>query len=209
VAIFTVRLLYNGFSFGEAAYACQPVLSWQTTVVGDPLYRPGGENLEQVKDNLLWRNSKLSEWYYLRLLNINLANGKPVSECAGVLESFEQTKRSAVLMEKLGDLYAAQGKPSSAADACAKAIKLDPSPQQRLRLLLTLTARLSALDRNAEAYANCQQLLELYPQYPDRVSLFRKLVALAQKLNKKAEAEKYDAQAQAESRPAADKAAKR
>jgi len=27
-------------TFGEAAWAAQPVLSWQTTVVGDPLYRP-------------------------------------------------------------------------------------------------------------------------------------------------------------------------
>lgn len=32
--------LYNGASFADAAYAAQPVLSWMTTFVGDPLYRP-------------------------------------------------------------------------------------------------------------------------------------------------------------------------
>jgi hypothetical protein len=32
----------NGYTFGEAAWAAQPVLSWQTTVIGDPLYRPFG-----------------------------------------------------------------------------------------------------------------------------------------------------------------------
>jgi uncharacterized protein (TIGR03790 family) len=37
--IFADRLR-NGFNFAEAAYASQPVLSWMTTFIGDPLYRP-------------------------------------------------------------------------------------------------------------------------------------------------------------------------
>jgi len=208
VAVFTIRFLYSRFSFGEAAYASQPVLSWQTTVVGDPLYRPFGEDPEKLKDTLLRRNSNLADWYYLRLLNLNLANGKPLGECVGVLEAFDRTKRSAVLMEKLGDLYAAQGKPSSAAYASAEALKLDPSPQQHLRLLLTLGSRLASLDRDAEVFEAYEKLLDLYPDYPDRVGIFRKLVALAQKLNKKAEAEKYDAQAKAEGLPAQEKTVK-
>ncbi len=32
--------LREGFTFGEAAYMSQPFLSWMTTFVGDPLYRP-------------------------------------------------------------------------------------------------------------------------------------------------------------------------
>ncbi len=32
--------LRNGFTFAESAYASEPVLSWMTTFVGDPLYRP-------------------------------------------------------------------------------------------------------------------------------------------------------------------------
>lgn len=43
VGVFAGRWLYFGFTFGEAACAAQPVLSWQTTVVGDPLYRPFGK----------------------------------------------------------------------------------------------------------------------------------------------------------------------
>jgi hypothetical protein len=35
--VFAARLIYDRMTFGEAAYAAQPVLSWQTTVVGDPL----------------------------------------------------------------------------------------------------------------------------------------------------------------------------
>ena len=43
VATFFARILFFGFSFGEAAYAAQGQLSWQTTVIGDPLYRPFGK----------------------------------------------------------------------------------------------------------------------------------------------------------------------
>jgi hypothetical protein len=38
-----VDRLRNGFNFAESAYASEPVLSWMTTFVGDPLYRPFGE----------------------------------------------------------------------------------------------------------------------------------------------------------------------
>ena len=37
--IFNDRLL-NGFTFGEAAWMAQRVTSWQTVMIGDPLYRP-------------------------------------------------------------------------------------------------------------------------------------------------------------------------
>ena len=59
-----------------------------------------------------------------------------------LLEELGPTKESAVLSEKLADLYAAQGKPFSAVHAYVQALKLDPSPQQRLRLLLTLGEKL-------------------------------------------------------------------
>ncbi len=42
VALFLERFTVGQFTFGEAAWAAQPALSWQTTVIGDPLYRPFG-----------------------------------------------------------------------------------------------------------------------------------------------------------------------
>jgi hypothetical protein len=193
MTIFTSRLIYSGMSFGEAAYASQPVLSWQTTVVGDPLYRPFGRNPDVLKDELLRRNSKLLEWYYLRLLNVNLAAGKPVADGAAVLEGFENTKTSAVLTEKLGDLYAAQGKPSSAAHEYKEALKLDPSPQQRIRLLLALGEKLALLGRLPEAYETYQRLLRETPDYPDKTAVYKQLLPLAQKLDKKSEVQTYEA----------------
>jgi len=192
VAMFTSRFVFNGYSFGEAAYACQQVLSWQTTVVGDPLYRPFGANPDELKDSLLKRNSQWLPWYYLRLLNINLVAGKPIAECVDVLEKFDGTKQSAVLTEKLGDLYVAQGKPPSALHSYQEALKLDPSPQQKLRLLLTIGERLAKLQRAEEAFDDYQQVLHEFPDYPDRVGIYKKLLPLAQKLNKKAEVSRYE-----------------
>lgn len=192
MTIFVARMLFHRMSFGEAAYACQSVLSWQTTAVGDPLYRPVIKDPDVLKDELAQRNSKLLDWYYLRLLNVNLVAGKPIAQGVAVLENFDKTKSSAILSEKLGDLYAAQGKPASAAHAYAQALKLEPSPEQRVRLLLDLGEKLSALDRAAEAYEAYRTLLREYPDYPDKHAIYRDLLPLAQKLHKKDEVAVYE-----------------
>jgi len=191
---FTARLVCYKFTFGEAAYAAQPVLSWQTTVVGDPLYRPFGKSSDQLYGELAARESKLLEWFYLRLVDINQAAGKPLAELIALLEQLEQTKRSAVLSEKLADLYAAQGKPASTIYMYRQALQLDPSPQQQIRLRLTLGERLLAQERRQEAYDDYQKLLHDFPDYPDKVAICRRLLVLAQKLNKKAEAAEYEAE---------------
>lgn len=192
MGVFVARFIFSGFSFGEAAYASQAVLSWQTTVVGDPLYQPFGTNPDELQDRLQQRHSKLLQWLYLRLVNVNLANGKPLLQCIDALENMETRNTSAVLTEKLGDLYAAQGKPSSAAHEYAKALKLDPSPEQKLRLQLTLGSKLADLDRTAEALQTYQDLLKDYPNYPDKPAVYRKLLPLAQKLNRSEDIQKYE-----------------
>jgi tetratricopeptide (TPR) repeat protein len=127
------------------------------------------------------------------LLNVNLVAGKPVVEGIGVLEQFDRTTNSAVLTEKLGDLYSAQGKPASAIHAYQDALKLDPSPQQRVRLLLDLGEKLSSINREAEAYDAYQQLLREDPDYPDKTAIYKSLLPLAKKLGRKDDAQSYQA----------------
>ena len=110
-----------------------------------------------------------------------------------VLEQFDRTKASAVLTEKLGDLYAAQGKPASAAHAYAQALQLNPTPQQRVRLLLALGEKLSSSNQPSAAYDAYRKLLQDSPDYPDKPAIYRKLLPLAQKLNKKKEIATYQA----------------
>ena len=195
--VFFERLLLLGFNFGEAAYAAQSVLSWQNTIIGDPLYCPFGRNPQERHEDLARRHSKLIEWSHLGVVNLNLVKKFPVADVVDYLEQIDTTKQSAVLMEKLADLYAAQGKPSSSAYACQQALKLDPSPQQRSRLMQTLGEKLVALGREKEAYEVYQQFLTAFPDHPDRLSLWSRLLPLAKKLGKTADAARFEEQIKA------------
>jgi len=191
---FFSSFLRSGFSFGEAAYAAQHYLSWQVTAVGDPLYRPFARNLRDLHEDLERRHDKLVDWSYLRAVDFKLANREPLAEAVDILENLELTKSSAVLEEKLADLYLMQGKPSSSAYALQQVLKLDPTPQQRVRIMLTLADRLLSLERTPEAYETYQHFLTDCPEYPDRLAIYQQLLNLAQKLGKKEDAAKYQAE---------------
>jgi hypothetical protein len=63
-----------------------------------------------------------------------------------------------------------------------------------VRLRLALGEKLLALDRQPEAYVDYQKLLREFPDHPDKLAFCRKLLALAQKLGKQADAENYQAE---------------
>ncbi len=191
IPTFFLRLVYLGFSFGEAACASQSVLSWQTIAIGDPLYRPYGTRPEKLHADLEQRQSKYLQWSHLRVVMMNLASGADLSECIEYLESIPLTKTSAILTEKLGDLYWSKKKLSDALDLYEKVLKLDPSPQEKLRVLLNVANRRTYLGQDPTAYSLYQQVLNEYPDYPDRLAVCQKLLGLAQKLQKPADAERW------------------
>jgi tetratricopeptide (TPR) repeat protein len=184
--------MFRGFSFAEAAYAGMNSVSWQTTVVGDPLYRPFGTSPEQLQSRLEAEHSKMLEWSFLRLANLGLMNGKTPGEVASLMENVEVAKHSPVLQEKLGDLYTASGKPASALHAYEQALKLDPPPMQKLRLLLTVSEKHIAASEDAQAYATLETILQDFPDYPDRAAIVQKMLPIAQKLGKTAEVERLE-----------------
>ena len=175
IAVFCHRLLYAGFTFGESAYAAAGMLSWQTTVVGDPLYRPAARNADLIHRELRESHSPFLDWSYLRISNINLAAGRRVDEIVPLLESLPLRSTSAILNEKLGDLYGAQGKPSSAVDAWERTLALNPSPQQRIELHLKLADKLRSLGRESESSLQLEQLLRESPRYPGKFHILEQL----------------------------------
>ncbi|HEX3798654.1 MAG TPA: TIGR03790 family protein [Verrucomicrobiae bacterium] len=194
IGIFFARFIYSAFSFGEAAYACQNYVSWQTTVVGDPLYRPFGTSPLDLQKDLERRHDPLVEWSYLRTINVDILRGKPVAELVAALEQLDLLKTSAVLQEKLAELYTDQGKPSSSVFALQKALELNPTPEQRVRLMLNLAKQLQPLGRDQDAYEVYQQFLQKIPDYPDQLAIYKSLVELAHKLNHGEAAAKYQHQ---------------
>jgi tetratricopeptide (TPR) repeat protein len=113
---------------------------------------------------------------------LGLARGARMAEVSALLENLAATTNSAVLTEKLADLYEAEGKPSSAILTWQRALKLNPSPEQRIRLRLTLGEKLQAQNRNAEAVDDYKDLIKESPDYPGKNSIAEKLAALRQKI---------------------------
>ena len=172
----------NGWTFGEAAWASQLALSWQTTVIGDPLYQPFKKSPPELHAQLARNHNPLIEWSFNRLVNLDLARGLRATELAKFLEGVPTTTQSAVLTEKLANLYESLGKPSSAIDAWQQALTLNPSPQQRIRLRRVLAEKLLAQNREADAAENWRQLIAEAPDYADIPNLRNRLKELEQKI---------------------------
>jgi uncharacterized protein (TIGR03790 family) len=183
VAIFLERFSIAQFTFGEAAWTAQPALSWQTTVVGDPLYRPFAKQPMELHQELTQRHSPLVEWSFLRLVNVDRARGRSPAYLVNLIETTGVATNSAVLTEKLGDLYAMQGKNAPAVDNYERALTLNPSPEQRIHIRLALADRLLALNYTAAARRDYQKLLEETPDYPGKAAITAKIDSLGQKLH--------------------------
>ena len=175
---FFLESLGNGYTFGEAAWASQLALSWQSTVIGDPLYQPFKKTPAELHAQLARTQNTKIEWSFERLVNLDLVRGVREPQLARFVEELPATAKSAVLTEKLANLYETLGKPSSAIGAWQAALKLNPSPMQRVRLRLTLADKLIALGRTAEAVDDYKKLLAEAPSWPGKTGIEEKLKTL-------------------------------
>lgn len=185
------RFVQHGFSFGEAAYAAQPVLSWQTAVIGDPLYRPFAKNQKERYEELEARKDKNLEWSMLMWVNFRLAQNASMDEILQFYRETELSQQSAILQEKLGDIYKSKGKLLDALDPYARALSLPMSPLQKLRLGLKAAPLLSSFGRAEQAYTVYKELLQENPKYDDLQTLYENLAQVATRLKKTDEAAEY------------------
>jgi len=124
----------------------------------------------------------LIEWSFERLVNLDLLHGVREPQMGKFLEELPATAKSAVLTEKLAEIYDSLGKPSSAIEAWQTALKLNPSPEQRIQIRLTLADKLLEQDREIDAAENWRQLIAEAPDYPGNPGLAEKLKALEEKI---------------------------
>lgn len=197
IPVFTSKLLFEGFTFGEAAFASQSVLSWQIVALGDPLYRAQIKSPDALHAELVIGKGKMLEWSWLRLMNANLSNGRSPAEIAQMLEDADFRKNSAVLTEKLADLYANLGKPTSSIHTARQALKIAENPGQRLRLRLSIAERFIAQADYVRATEELEATLLEFPNHPCRVNVLRRLATMARNLGNTKQAEEYELKASA------------
>jgi uncharacterized protein (TIGR03790 family) len=160
--IFTRRLLAGNY-FAEAAYASQPGLSWMTTVVGDPLYRPFREPLDEALSETT-EHTAHHDWLLLQKVQREIAAG----ELAPTLENLQHELGvpGAVAQEALGDLLEKLHDPdalAAAETAYRNASDLARQPIDRIRVGLKLAQAYANTGQGDQAQAELKSLRETYP----------------------------------------------
>ncbi len=163
---FMERIITRRFNFGEAAYSSIGSLSWMTTFVGDPLYRPNARMGNELHGHLMAKGDQRLEWSVLRFVDLQLAFGGKPEAMIELLEKEPVAAKSAVLQEKLGELRFAAGDFDAFVAAYEKALKQAPSRLQKGRLLETLATRLEEAGRRDEAKGVYGRLAEAFSDHP-------------------------------------------
>ena len=146
-----VRALSEGRTLGDAAYYALPTLSWQTVIIGDPLYRPFAITLDAQLARLSTLPPPLAPYAVLRQTRL-LDLAKKAAEARRVLEAGWREHPGLVLGLELARRMAAAGDKTGAARVLAAApvpesFTLDEAPlaQQTAKLLADAGAAAAAV----------------------------------------------------------------
>jgi uncharacterized protein (TIGR03790 family) len=198
VGLCFARLLWSGFTWGEAVLASQRLLSWQLTVVGDPLYRPFAINVLERMKSLALRGEGRMDWALVMLYNRKHLAKKDLEGVIAELAREPRLRISPILQEKLADFQKEAGQLKDAAKGYERAARWPVSLQQRKRLLLNAAQTHEAAGDHSDAYDAYEELAGLNGPRPDSARLYDRLRTLALRLNRDKDARRWsDALAQA------------
>ncbi|MBP7829072.1 MAG: TIGR03790 family protein [Kiritimatiellae bacterium] len=159
LSIFTDRLC-RGLTFGESAYLAQPVLSWQVTVIGDPLYRPFLRPAETQAEH-----EEGPGWARVRVVNRLVRAGR-FNVALGLCRRWIAETGSPLLKEKLAELYARNDLYAEAIAEYRAAAEQAATAETAVRSGALALRILRALDRGPEADALERALRERWKDSP-------------------------------------------
>ena len=170
---FFQRLL-NGGVFLEAGYCSEPVLSWQTTFVGDPLYAPFKTSVDDQITRLEADKKPDLEWAYLRKVNLLFLGGKR-GEATALCREKADALSSAVLWEKCGDIAHSMYHDDDAIGLYKKALERISDLYRKIRVTAKLAAAYQANGEPNLALELYEQLTQLVPNAKNAVEYFKKV----------------------------------
>jgi uncharacterized protein (TIGR03790 family) len=150
--------LRSGFTFAESAYMSQQGLSWQTTFVGDPLYRPWPA-LDAAPAE------PRDEWEALRMGSAAFYD-KGAEAGAAQLKAAAEKFRSGFVAEGLGLLQLSAGQADQAIKNFEIAATLYREPADVLRVTIHEIFQLKALSRTPDAIALARKRIAQHPKQP-------------------------------------------
>ena len=177
----------TGMNFGEAGLACLPSLSWQTLLVGDPLYRPFSPDFFARTKVLEAKGSPLLPWTVVHRINFFIQNGGDPELARAELEGLPDAATDPVLADKIAQLYAAKSRLNQAVDWGRKSLAAGGTPPERARLLLELAAWQRTQDKPSDAYATLGQFVKEFPSHSAVLSVRRQQLGYAKDLKRAAD----------------------
>lgn len=158
------RALLEGHTFAEAAYQSQVGLSWMTTFVGDPLYRPFPRPFLDSLRIAETRTDRSADWMIGRTLRLLSMQQRDPLEKATTILSATETRSTPIVWEECGDILQQLGSPWEASAACySKANVPELSGVGRMRIGLKKALLHQKAGQTAEAMAIYEALLAQEP----------------------------------------------
>jgi uncharacterized protein (TIGR03790 family) len=186
IDLFFQRLL-DGAPFLEAGYYSEPALSWQTTFIGDPLYRPFAVSLDKQIERLEEAQSPDLQWAYLRKVNLLRAEGG-TAEAEDLCRTKAKALSSVVLEEKLADLLRADGRNKGAIKAYTQLLGHTTELYHKIRITSHLAATYESDRQPKLALAYYEQVISLIPDAKNAIEYYRKARGLALAIGDEAKA---------------------
>jgi uncharacterized protein (TIGR03790 family) len=151
--------LGEGFTFAESAYASLRGLSWMSTFVGDPLYRPFPPEMDENKTP----PGASPEWVACRDGLRAWRSGKR-PEAAQILGTAGKRLKNGAPFETLGLLHASAGKLGASFVAFEQARKFYTDRDDVLRTWIHQVNLLRFNGRAKEALAETRRLIKAHPR---------------------------------------------
>jgi hypothetical protein len=146
--------LVNGLTLAESAYASLPVVSWMTTIVGDPLYRPFSP--DQISVN--------SSWQTIRELFERESTNPPEL----ILELNRLGSANPAALEIAGLIEARAGNNDAALETLARAATAYQNRAEAFRCVLHQVDLLQSLGRGGELAELIKKELSRFSDYASK-----------------------------------------
>jgi uncharacterized protein (TIGR03790 family) len=175
VPIFLNSLL-EGRTFAEAAYQSQIALSWMTTFIGDPLYRPFPRPPLTTLQKVMQEKKGPLDWLLIRSARTDYARGAITQTRDGMFRILNSPP-TRVSYEGYADLGILLNDPlDEITSALTRAISLAENPYQKFRLHMKLAETYRRYRKPAGALSTYETILKQFPEESARYQV----AALAQ-----------------------------
>lgn len=166
------RMLLAGHTLVESYYAAQPVLSWMSVLVGDPLYRP----YARLAEAHLTETSSLPETKWTDYRRIILVHKGAVLDAAADLTRRSREKHESLYLEALGAAEYDAGDFRDAASSFGQAAAFSTDPSTSFRLVLE---RIRSLEKQGDPANKMKASILLSKELEKDRSLGQKKLLLA------------------------------